>query len=335
MENRAGFIAGIDISKAYFDISVSANAHRAEASHGRFGNSAEGFCHLAEWLRAKGIALSSTLFCMENTGLYHRLLAGLLKSSGGMVWVEHPMQVKWSSGMARGKDDKTDSLRIMRYAERFQQDWEPYMEKREVLSQIADYMALRERLTACLKSLESPIREMRQAGQEDAAGLMEQACGQSISALRAEIRQAEKSIMELIEGDAELCEKYRLATSVRCVGFVLAAWLLVFTDGFERFGSAKQLACYAGVAPFRHESGSSIRGRTKVHRMANKTLKKTLHLCAVSSVRHSPEMRQYYDRKVAEGKNKMLVLNSIRNKIVGRVFACVRDGREYMPELAA
>ncbi len=37
----------------------------------------------------------------------------------------------------------------------------------------------------------------------------------------------------------------------------------------------------------------------------------------------------YYHRKLAEGKNKMLVLNAIRNKLVHRVFAVVRRGEKY------
>ena len=63
--------------------------------------------------------------------------------------------------------------------------------------------------------------------------------------------------------------------------------------------------------------------------MANKKLKSLLHLAALSASRHSNELRAYFKRKVSEGKNKMLVLNNIRNKIVLRIFACVRRGQKY------
>ncbi|MCK8495202.1 IS110 family transposase [Spirosoma sp. RP8] len=45
--------------------------------------------------------------------------------------------------------------------------------------------------------------------------------------------------------------------------------MLIFTGNFTRFTDAKKLASYAGVAPFAYESDSSVRGRTKVSRMAN------------------------------------------------------------------
>ena len=50
---------------------------------------------------------------------------------------------------------------------------------------------------------------------------------------------------------------------------------------------------------------------------------------ALSSVRLSGELGQYYERKVSAGKPKMLVLNSLRNKLLQRVYACVRDMRVY------
>lgn len=63
--------------------------------------------------------------------------------------------------------------------------------------------------------------------------------------------------------------------------------------------------------------------------MANKKVKSLLHLGAMSAIQHCAQLKAYYQRKVAEGKNKMLVLNNVRNKLVLRVFACVRQDRNY------
>ncbi len=129
-------------------------------------------------------------------------------------------------------------------------------------------------------------------------------------------------------------KQYEAITSVPGVGMVTALQLMVHTHHFKRFASAKKLACYAGVAPFPHQSGSSVRGRDKVHPMANKTLKTALHMCALSVIRFKGELRAYFDRKVKEGKNKMSILNAIRNKILQRIFACVRDGKLFVAKAA-
>ena len=43
------------------------------------------------------------------------------------------------------------------------------------------------------------------------------------------------------------------------------------------------------------------------------------------------DLKTYFDRKVAEGKNKMTVLNAVRAKIVARMFAVIRNNRMYQP----
>ena len=104
-----------------------------------------------------------------------------------------------------------------------------------------------------------------------------------------------------------------------------AIYLIGCTANFAGNPSGKQLACYAGVAPFEHSSGISIKGKTRVHRMANKELKRLLHLCALSAIQYNQELKTYYHRKKDEGKHSMAVLNAVRNKIILRVAAVVKS----------
>ena len=52
-------------------------------------------------------------------------------------------------------------------------------------------------------------------------------------------------------------------------------------------------------------------------------------MCALSASRAKGELNDYFIRKVAEGKNKMSVINALRNKIIQRVFACVKNRIPY------
>jgi hypothetical protein len=54
-----------------------------------------------------------------------------------------------------------------------------------------------------------------------------------------------------------------------------------------------------------------------------------LALAALSSIRYVPELKTYYQRKVAEGKSKMSVINAVRNKLLQRVLAVVKRGTPY------
>ena len=133
---------------------------------------------------------------------------------------------------------------------------------------------------------------------------------------------------ELIASDAELSRLFGIITSVQGVGAVTATQILISTNEFRDIKDPKKYACYAGVAPFARESGI-FRGKARVSHMANKRSKTLLHMSALVAISHNKELREFYERKVEEGKNKMSVINAVRNKIILRIFACVNQNRKY------
>ncbi len=86
---------------------------------------------------------------------------------------------------------------------------------------------------------------------------------------------------------------------------------------------------------FGYESGSSIKGRSKVSHLANKEAKALLNLAACCAIRCNDEMKQYYQKRVTEGKKKMSCLNIIRSKLVARMFAVIKRQTTYQEKLLA
>jgi len=243
-----------------------------------------------------------------------------------------PVQIIRSLGVQRGKNDCLDAKRIAEYA-CLKKDkavlWQP---QREIVLQINDLLTLRDRLIESRKSLKQPIKEFNDAGFKDTAKLIESRCSITLSALDKEIEQIEKELDKLIRKDSNLKKLYKLATSVPGIGKITALTLLYFTNEFKLYVNANQLACYCGVAPFEHTSGTSVKGRSRVSPFANKRLKRLLHLVAMSTLSCDKQLAQYYQRKVSEGKNKMLVINAIRNKILHRLCAVIKRGTPYQME---
>ncbi len=151
-----------------------------------------------------------------------------------------------------------------------------------------------------------------------------------IDCLGKEIAASESDIDGLIARDAQLNEMFALLLTVKGIGKVTARFLIVYTNGFKWFASWRKFASYVGIAPFPNTSGSGLKGRTKVNRMANKEGKVLLNMCACTAVRYSHEMKRYYERRIGEGKDKMSTMNIIRNKILARAFAVVRRGTPYV-----
>ncbi|MFA7687196.1 MAG: transposase [Moheibacter sp.] len=87
---------------------------------------------------------------------------------------------------------------------------------------------------------------------------------------------------------------------------------------------------YCGIAPFEYSSGSSIRGRTRVNHLADKKMKSLLHLLCLTAIRHDEELKLYYLRKKEEGKHSLLVLNSVKCKLVSRIFAVIKRDTPFV-----
>lgn len=109
--------------------------------------------------------------------------------------------------------------------------------------------------------------------------------------------------------------------------------MVAYTNNFTRFRDARKFNCYAGLAPFEHSSGKSIRRKSRVSHLANKHIKCVLRLAAFVSVRYNQELKQYYERRVKEGKSKMSVINIIGSKLISRMFAVVRKQTPYIQQL--
>ena len=145
-----------------------------------------------------------------------------------------------------------------------------------------------------------------------------------------QIKKLESQIKAVIESDEKIKANYQLLISIKCVGPVLAANMIACTHNFTRFTNWRKFACYVGTAPFEHQSGTSIKGKTRVSSLSNRQIKKLIHLVAICACAYNPELKVYYKRRVGEGKNKMSTLNVIRNKLIARMFAVVNRGTAYV-----
>ena len=162
------------------------------------------------------------------------------------------------------------------------------------------------------------------------AKLLAKTIKNSLTAIDKDLKNVETSIVDIVNGDENLKQLYKLVTSVVGIGFVTAINLIIYTNGFTVLNDTRKLACYCGVAPFEYSSGSSIRGKTRVHYMANKKLKCNLHMASLSAVKLDADLKAYYERKTAEGKSKLSVLNAVKNKLLARVVAVVNKQELYV-----
>ncbi|HTS46174.1 MAG TPA: IS110 family transposase [Puia sp.] len=147
--------------------------------------------------------------------------------------------------------------------------------------------------------------------------------------MQSDLKKTNQAIDALIDADEKLRELFSCIESVPGVDRVTAAEIIINTNEFNRINNARKYPCYAGVAPFEHISGTSIRGKTRTSKKANMKAEPLLYMASLVASRYCKELPEYYERKVAKGKNKMNVLNGVKNKIIHRIFAYVNQKRKY------
>ena len=74
------------------------------------------------------------------------------------------------------------------------------------------------------------------------------------------------------------------------------------------------------------QSGSSEKGRLRISEMGNQKLRNLLFMCSFTACKYNMVCRDLYERIVAKGKSKKLVLNAVCNKLLKQAFAIAKSG---------
>ena len=122
---------------------------------------------------------------------------------------------------------------------------------------------------------------------------------------------------------------YKIIKSITGVGLKTALFMIVITDGFEKFENSKQLYSYVGITPIIRESGSSLRGRSSIRKVGNRKLRNLLFLCSFTACKHNKGCRNIYERMLNKGKSKKLAWIAVSNKFIKQSFTIAKSGLPY------
>lgn len=311
--NKDSKIYGVDISKSVFDVYSDATGHV------QLKNDCKGF---KSFLKALP---KTALVVMEATGYYHYRLAQFLHKNGVSVSVVNPLSVKRFIQMklAKVKTDKSDAKAICEYGK---------------MNKLPLYSALTDVHSECLqlfRLLDNYLKQRTATKNklhgEEALGIPSRFVYHSLKRqekhLNKEIQQLEQRLLELVKQENQ--HQLTLLKGIPGMGVKTALCLVVVTDGFNKFETASQLCSYVGITPTIRESGSSIRGRSRISKVGNKKLRNLLFLCAFSACKHNKACREIYERIVAKGKSKKLALIAVANKLLKQAFAIAKSGLPY------
>ncbi|WCT14431.1 IS110 family transposase [Mucilaginibacter jinjuensis] len=324
------YFIGIDISRNELDFAVMQDSKLL--FHKEIPNQVADIKLMVTELKGlPKFTIRKAAFCMEQTGIYSNHLKIALKSCKANIIIEDALHIRSSLGTVRGKYDKIDAIRIAQYGYKNREHLRVWQPRRLILEQLAHLSTLRNRLINVKTIISQQLNEDTTFVNKKILNQSRMLCSKSTGAISLDVTGVDEFITELVKSDPYLMRMHDIITSVPCVGTVTAIQIIITSNELRDINDPKKYACYAGVVPFKRESGV-IQGKAKVSKLANKRVKALLHTCALNAIRHDPELKAYFERKhKEEGKPKMAVLNAVRNKLVLRIFACLNQDREYEP----
>jgi len=314
---RKWFI-GIDISKKTLDVVIYQPGAEKQNKHFVVSNDSKGFKALLKRLSFEKICLAQAFVCLEFCGVYGLDIGFFLEGKVEFCFCS-PLSIKRSLGLTRGKNDKLDAIKIARYCYLFRDELSCASMPSQGMLRLKNLMSERNRVVKTVASEKTVLKEFSSRFDTDAINRIKR----RIKLLSDDIAVIENEAVSLITQNEQLIKNYNLLLSITGIGFVNAVMLILSTNNFKGITDARSFACYCGVAPFEHSSGSSIRGKTRVSKLANKKIKADLTNAARSAIINDPELRIYYKRKKDEGKSHGTVLNAVKFKLITRVFAVV------------
>ncbi len=322
------YYVGIDISKSKLDLVVMDRSFQVLLEKVIANNPSRIRTFMGALERKLKVPMQEIMICAEHTGIYSNPLCTVCSELGIFLWLENAYKIKKASTDFRGKSDLKDARRIAEYAVRYVDKAVAFKMPDEVIRELLALTHVRETLIAQRVALENQIGEAKSHNQE-LHSILKKQLGPVLKTLQKQVSGTEQKIESIMKKNPEVHKNAELLQSIPGVGKQTALMFILLSGNFTMFETAKHMACYAGVVPFPNQSGTVIR-KDRISKQANQTLKKLLHTAAMAATRSAGELRDYYLRKVKEGKNKMSVINALRNKLVHRMFCVIKRQSPYI-----
>lgn len=288
-----------------------------------------GLAALQTRLQATGIAPADTLIVMEATGSYWITLATALHQAGYAVSVINPSQAHdfAKALLRRAKTDAIDAQTLALLAAKLQPAcWTPppavYYELQQRLAERDALLDLRQQVRNQLHALvQGPV----------VIAAVRTRMEQLIATLCAQIVEVEAEIAPALQQDAEWAAAAARLETIKGIGLLTAAWLVVTTVNFRVCPSADAAVGYAGLAPMPYDSGTSVHGRRRIGHRGNRRLRTALYMATLSATQHNPIIREFYERLRAAGKLKKVARCAAARKLLRIAWAVAVKRQVFDP----
>ena len=252
-------VTGIDISKDTLDYCGLDKENVQVKFKGVLDNNSRA---ISNWLEE--FDKNTTVFALEHTGHYGSALINCLSKKGFVFYLITPLDLKKSLGIQRGKSDAKDAYCIAEYAIVKNHKLTPYRLPSKNLRTLKALITTRERYVKMSVQVQNSLKANEILNRTLDVKMLIKEERKHYRFLQKSIKKIDSEMQKIIEADHDLKSSYKKVTRIIGVGPVIASKCIVETDNFTKFDNPRKFSCHCGLAPFPYQSGSSIRGKTKL-----------------------------------------------------------------------
>jgi len=324
---------GIDISKDNFAVLMCRKSSTDDLSYSvgkKFDNDKKGFNQLTRWAAKESDKSTPLVFLMEATGVYHENLAHHLHKIGKTVHIILPNTSKnyFRSLNIKTKTDAVDARILAQFGvERKHEEWCP---PKKIFREMRDLSRYRIQLQEQKTALTNIAHSKEYS--HDVSAEIKKSNKKLIKLLDKEIETIKSKLEALVATDKNLSERIRKICTTKGLAIQTVAGLIAETNGFEGFRSGKQLASFAGYDIVHQESGTSLKGKTRISKKGNRYIRHLMYHPAMSASIHVPEFKNLRDRVLKRSRIPMKAQCAVQRKLLLLVYTLWKNETEFEPE---
>lgn len=292
-----------------------------------FANSLSGFKACLKWAKSLKNADTEVLFVMEATGVYHEKFANWLHDQKEKLAVVLPNKISnyMRTLSIKTVTDSTCADAITQFGlERKLDQWAP---PKPIYRNLKQLTRERDQIVAERVAVDNQIHAEKTEAYPNENSLKR--FKERRKLLCKQEKEIKNEIHKLVKSDEELDKDVKNITTIIGVGELTAVIVLAETNGFELVRNKKQLTSYAGLDVREKQSGTSVKGKPKISKKGNRSIRKAMHLPALAAIRHCDLFKGIYARLVGRHGIKMKAAVAVQRKLLELIYILYKTKQPF------
>jgi len=296
-------------------------------AHKTFANTASGFKSLITWVKKMTDTIVPVRYVMEATGVYHESFAYFLDEKGYLVTIILPNKI---SNYARTLDiktvtDKTASEAIALFG--LERNLETWKRPKTIFKVLRQLTRERDQIIQERTIAKNQLHAEKSEAEPNKATIARTKA--RIAFLTKQEEAIKLEIENIIKNNPDLKADVTLISSITGIGTLTVVIVLAETNGFELIRNKRQLASYAGFDVKEKQSGTSVKGKPRISKHGNKYLRKSMHLPALSAIKHDERFKAIFLRGVTKHGIKMKAAVAVQRKLLEMTYTIYKTKKKY------